>query len=176
LSPAVPSLFVLKHGRHTVLYVRRQYTSTTATSSHGPQPALCRDRVCIYHRRAFSVRGKQGAKRIKFLPWNSELSLPSLPVYTHGFCSPSVFVHFRQHPMASHHGKQRLSSVTKGSTYLTSCKLDRPVDRPLDSLGAVSIVKTLKLCWVVVANAFDPSTWEAEAGGFLSSRPDWSTK
>jgi hypothetical protein len=29
---------------------------------------------------------------------------------------------------------------------------------------------------VVVARAFDPSTWEAEAGGFLSLRPAWSTK
>jgi hypothetical protein len=28
--------------------------------------------------------------------------------------------------------------------------------------------------WVV--HAFNPSTWEAEAGGFLSSRPAWSTK
>ena len=28
----------------------------------------------------------------------------------------------------------------------------------------------------VVSNAFNPSTWEAEAGGFLSSRPQWSTK
>jgi hypothetical protein len=28
----------------------------------------------------------------------------------------------------------------------------------------------------VVAGAFNPSTWEAEAGGFLSSRPAWSTK
>jgi hypothetical protein len=27
---------------------------------------------------------------------------------------------------------------------------------------------------VVVAHAFNPSTWEAEAGGFLSSRPAWS--
>jgi hypothetical protein len=27
----------------------------------------------------------------------------------------------------------------------------------------------------VVAYAFNPSTWEAEAGGFLSSRPAWST-
>jgi hypothetical protein len=25
-------------------------------------------------------------------------------------------------------------------------------------------------------HAFHPSTWEAEAGGFLSSRPAWSTK
>jgi major histocompatibility complex class I len=28
----------------------------------------------------------------------------------------------------------------------------------------------------VVANAFSPSAREAEAGGFLSSRPAWSTK
>jgi hypothetical protein len=29
----------------------------------------------------------------------------------------------------------------------------------------------------VVAHAFkNPSTWEAEAGGLLSSRPAWSTK
>jgi hypothetical protein len=28
----------------------------------------------------------------------------------------------------------------------------------------------------MVVHAFNPSTWEAEAGGFLSSRPAWSTK
>jgi hypothetical protein len=28
----------------------------------------------------------------------------------------------------------------------------------------------------VVAHAFNPSTWEAEAGRFLSSRPAWSTE
>jgi hypothetical protein len=28
----------------------------------------------------------------------------------------------------------------------------------------------------VVAYAFNPSTWEAEAGRFLSSRPAWSTE
>jgi hypothetical protein len=28
----------------------------------------------------------------------------------------------------------------------------------------------------VVAHVFNPSTWEAEAGGFLSSRPAWSRK
>jgi hypothetical protein len=29
---------------------------------------------------------------------------------------------------------------------------------------------------LVVAHALNPSTWEAEAGGFLSSRPAWSTE
>jgi hypothetical protein len=28
----------------------------------------------------------------------------------------------------------------------------------------------------VVEHTFNPSTWEAEAGGFLSSRPAWSTE
>jgi major histocompatibility complex class I len=28
----------------------------------------------------------------------------------------------------------------------------------------------------VVVHAFNPSTWEAETGRFLSSRPAWSTK
>jgi hypothetical protein len=28
----------------------------------------------------------------------------------------------------------------------------------------------------VVAHAFNPRTWEAEAGGFLSLRPAWSTE
>jgi hypothetical protein len=28
----------------------------------------------------------------------------------------------------------------------------------------------------MVAHAFNPSTWEAEAGEFLSLRPTWSTK
>jgi hypothetical protein len=32
------------------------------------------------------------------------------------------------------------------------------------------------LLWAVVAHAFNSSTWEAEAGEFLSSRPAWSTE
>jgi hypothetical protein len=31
-------------------------------------------------------------------------------------------------------------------------------------------------CASVVVHAFNPSTWEAEAGRFLSSRPAWSTE
>jgi hypothetical protein len=30
--------------------------------------------------------------------------------------------------------------------------------------------------WGVVVHAFNPSTWEAKAGGFLSLRPAWSTE
>jgi hypothetical protein len=33
-----------------------------------------------------------------------------------------------------------------------------------------------KISQAVVAHTFNPSTRESEAGGFLSSRPAWSTK
>jgi hypothetical protein len=36
--------------------------------------------------------------------------------------------------------------------------------------------RILKAGRAVVAYAFNPITWEAEAGGFLSSRPSWSTE
>jgi hypothetical protein len=38
------------------------------------------------------------------------------------------------------------------------------------------ILRSQTLSWAVVVHIFNPSTWEAEAGGFLSSRPAWSTK
>jgi hypothetical protein len=34
-------------------------------------------------------------------------------------------------------------------------------------------VKNFEFCQAVVVHAFDPSTWEAEAGRFLNSRPAW---
>ena len=37
-------------------------------------------------------------------------------------------------------------------------------------------IKINDFCWAVVAHAFNPSTWEAEAGEFLSSRSAWSTE
>jgi hypothetical protein len=39
-----------------------------------------------------------------------------------------------------------------------------------------STLKKLGLGWAVVAHIFNPSTWEAEAGRFLSLRPAWSTE
>jgi hypothetical protein len=36
--------------------------------------------------------------------------------------------------------------------------------------------KSTNVSRAVVAHAFNPSTWEAEAGRFLSSRPAWSTE
>jgi hypothetical protein len=37
-------------------------------------------------------------------------------------------------------------------------------------------LQNLFISRAVVAHAFNPSTWEAEAGGFLSLRPAWSTE
>jgi hypothetical protein len=39
-----------------------------------------------------------------------------------------------------------------------------------------SSLRIVYMSQAVVAHAFNPSTWEAEAGGFLSSRPAWSTE
>jgi hypothetical protein len=36
--------------------------------------------------------------------------------------------------------------------------------------------KEVRKCPVVVAHVFNPSTWEAAAGKFLSSKPAWSTE
>jgi hypothetical protein len=40
----------------------------------------------------------------------------------------------------------------------------------------ISVFKETKIQPGEVAHAFNPSTREAEAGGFLSLRPAWSTK
>jgi hypothetical protein len=37
-------------------------------------------------------------------------------------------------------------------------------------------IENVQPSWAVVAHAFNPSTWEAEAGGYLSLRPVWSTE
>ena len=46
------------------------------------------------------------------------------------------------------------------------------------NLGTKSFISPLIAVqsWAVVEHAFNPSTWEAEAGRFLSSRPAWSTE
>jgi hypothetical protein len=37
-------------------------------------------------------------------------------------------------------------------------------------------IEKRRRCWAVGAHAFIPSTWEAEASGFLRLRPAWYTK
>jgi hypothetical protein len=40
----------------------------------------------------------------------------------------------------------------------------------------LSLVFEMKSLWALVAHAFNPSTWEAEADEFLGLRPTWSTE
>jgi hypothetical protein len=58
------------------------------------------------------------------------------------------------------------------------CLASRLLSPPI--LNCVNLLKNyFKICLKqlgVVAHVFNPSTQEAEAGGFLSSRPAWSTK
>jgi hypothetical protein len=37
-------------------------------------------------------------------------------------------------------------------------------------------IKNIDCCQAVVVHVFNPSTWEADAGRFLSLRPAWSTE
>jgi hypothetical protein len=46
----------------------------------------------------------------------------------------------------------------------------------LSSIPLFYFIKKEKESLAVVAHAFHPSTWEAEAGGFLRWRPAWSTE
>jgi hypothetical protein len=48
--------------------------------------------------------------------------------------------------------------------------------RTTESTQRILVLKKNKNSRVVVKSAFNPSTREAEAGGFLSSRPTWSTE
>jgi hypothetical protein len=52
----------------------------------------------------------------------------------------------------------------------------RPHCTPEDNNKCLSNVQKNQNIPGVVVHAFTPSTWEAEAGGFLSSRSAWSTK
>jgi hypothetical protein len=42
--------------------------------------------------------------------------------------------------------------------------------------GQTRLCKESSGSWALVMHSFNPSTQEAEAGGFLSSRPAWSTE
>jgi major histocompatibility complex class I len=46
----------------------------------------------------------------------------------------------------------------------------------LSLIGLTISLRKKKMLPGVVVHAFNASIWEAEAGGFLSSRPAWSTK
>jgi hypothetical protein len=63
-----------------------------------------------------------------------------------------------------------LSKVRVTLVYISS---SRPVWLHSKTL---SMNKLKTNSWAVVVHAFYPSTWETEAGGFLSLRPAWSTE
>jgi hypothetical protein len=70
-----------------------------------------------------------------------------------------------------------VSVVLQAPFQLTDLFVD-PDPEGLKFRSRVSLknLKNFLVRWAVVVHAFNPSTQEAEAGGFLSSRPAWSTK
>jgi hypothetical protein len=70
-----------------------------------------------------------------------------------------------------------LSSV-KNRQETSVCGSQENQQQPVSPEGRGSVILFIQtVTWPgVVAHAFNPSTREAEAGGFLSSRPAWSTK
>jgi hypothetical protein len=69
---------------------------------------------------------------------------------------------------------KRIFTNLKSDRVLIS-NIDKEVKK-VDSRKSKTPIKNGVQSQVVVAHTFNPSTWEAEAGGFLSSRPAWSTK
>jgi hypothetical protein len=82
-----------------------------------------------------------------------------------GDCNPigTTTVSINQTPQRLNKQPESIHGLIHGSSYICSRRLPN-----LASIGGES--------QAVVAHAFNPSTWEAEEGGFLSSRPAWSTK
>ena len=71
--------------------------------------------------------------------------------------------------------------------YVDWFQYNKPFLYPWDKVYLILVNDCFVCSWIhfarivlssrlVVAHAFNPSTWEADAGGFLSSRSAWSTK
>jgi hypothetical protein len=73
---------------------------------------------------------------------------------------------------------EELGALVQWSDRADSCELLRLLPSSCAEFSFLRLRVTVKIGVQpgVVAHAFNPSTREAEAGGFLSSRPAWSTK
>jgi hypothetical protein len=66
--------------------------------------------------------------------------------------------------------------IPEGLGVMHFCRVSAGEKWANGSIGAKRTESRMKVKPGVVVHTFNPSTWEAEAGGFLSSRPAWSTK
>jgi hypothetical protein len=84
--------------------------------------------------------------------------------------------------MYCHSGELRADKILEAYSFVIYAIASQPVlCLQLDFLGRqfnifVNFDMKFFTRQAVVAHAFNPSTWEAVAGGFLSSRPAWSTE
>ena len=114
--------------------------------------------------------------------WFSKQSLYFSPRYYMGTSKSHLWEcgHMTRKQVVNRHGGTclDLQHLGRDSLLWISLSKKRPLPSKKASCGLDLICQLIKV-WSklgVVVHAFDPSTWEAEAGGFLSSRPAWSTK
>jgi hypothetical protein len=69
----------------------------------------------------------------------------------------------------------RKDHLKENFTYFSNVNIETLVLQFL-KISDVHLFQEDDQSWAVVVHAFNLSTWEAEAGGFLSSRPAWSTE
>jgi hypothetical protein len=89
---------------------------------------------------------------------------------------PLVVVH-ASNPSPQEAEAGRFLSLRPSLVYKVSSRRARAIQRnPVSKNKNKTKQKIKSFSRVVVPHAFNPSTWEADAGGFLSLRPSWSTK
>jgi hypothetical protein len=98
--------------------------------------------------------------------------------HTHTHTHTHIHTHTHTHTHARTKVKhlEKLNLTTNSYTYISYIYLTKPAQ----SINRVSRegvkIEKKKAKPGMVAHTFNPSTQEAEAGGFLSLRPAWSTK
>ena len=108
-----------------------------------------------------NLKTKQNSSR----GWRDSSAMRNYPVLPRGHSSvPSILI---LHQVAHNH-------LFNSSSRKSNALFKHALRSHAHICTHTHLIKKLKSG--VVVHAFNPSNWEAEAGGFLSSRPAWSTE
>ena len=103
---------------------------------------------------------------------------PLLPLFAAGAERQVAEVGGQGGECAGHRGAWAEAVCARGSvgSWLSAARVVGVLVENCGHLGRCGQVCKSLISRAVVAQAFNPSTWEAEAGGLLSLRPAWSTE